>query len=84
MTEARKLAEEFLSDPDVRKEVQAELRAVGQPQLADLIDEAVMVSRAYLAAEAKLAEARGLLSSLVRVAEQVDIREAERIREFLK
>ena len=47
---ALKLAKEFCADPDKRAQVKAQLAANGWPQLADMIDEAVLVSRALLKA----------------------------------
>ena len=49
-SEALRLAQEFVADPDKRAQVKVQLAANGLPKLADMIDEAVIVSRAYLAA----------------------------------
>lgn len=51
--EAVKLAREFVADPDKRAQLRVELCVSGLPKLADLIDEAVIVSRELL----RLAEA---------------------------
>src|SRR3990167_5303244 len=48
LLEATRLAKEFVADPDKRAQVKVQLAANGWPKLADLIDEAVIVSRAFL------------------------------------
>ena len=47
--EALRFAREFVANPDKRAQVKVQLAANGWPKLADMIDEAVTVSRAYLA-----------------------------------
>ena len=46
--DALRLAEEFCSDPDQRAQVRVQLAMNGWGKLADMIDEAVKVSRALL------------------------------------
>ena len=45
---ALRYAREFVADPDRRAQVKVQLHANGWPQLADLIDEAVVVSHELL------------------------------------
>ena len=52
--EALKLAREFVADPDMRAQVKVQLSIAGYPKLADLIDEAVVVSRELLRLHAAL------------------------------
>jgi len=49
LREALKLAHEFVADPDKRAQVKVQLAMNGRPKLADMIDEAVRVSRALIA-----------------------------------
>ena len=49
LREALKLAHEFVADPDKRAQVKVQLAMNGWPKLADMIDEAVRVSRALIA-----------------------------------
>ena len=46
--EALRFAKEFVADPEKRAQVKVQLAANGWPQLSDLIDEAVIVSRELL------------------------------------
>lgn len=65
---ADKLAREFCADPDKRAQVKVQLAMLAGPQIADMIDEAVTVSRAYLSLRgAESAESR--LSTLASEAE---------------
>jgi hypothetical protein len=56
-TDALRFAKEFASDPDKRAQVKVQLCANGWPQLADMIDEAVTVSREMLRITDELADA---------------------------
>jgi len=47
--EALRIAREFVADPDKRAQVKVQLAVNGWSKLADMIDEAVIVSRALLA-----------------------------------
>ncbi len=46
--EALKLAQEFVSDPDIREQVKVKLREAGFHFIAEIIDEVVIVSRELL------------------------------------
>ena len=59
---ATQLAREFVANQDMRAQVRVQLAITGRQKLADLIDEAVIVSRAFLELEresAALAERMG-------------------------
>jgi hypothetical protein len=48
ISEALELAKEFIADPDKRAQVKVQLAVSGYPMVADMIDEAISVSRALL------------------------------------
>jgi len=73
LREALKLAHEFVADPDKRAQVKVQLAMNGRPKLADMIDEAVRVSRALIALANAQPEAshQAVLDAYTRCADQV-------------
>ena len=73
LREALKLAHEFVADPDKRAQVKVQLAMNGWPKLADMIDEAVRVSRALIALANAQPEAshQAVLDAYTRCADQV-------------
>ena len=47
-SEAVRLAEEFVSDPDARAQCKVEIASAGYPLIADMIDEALVLAREIL------------------------------------
>lgn len=78
--EAYRFADEFVADPDKRAQVKVSLVMNGQAELADMIDEAVSVSRELIrvsgdmatilqtACDADEADPRELLSEIAAIA----------------
>jgi len=57
--EALRLAQEFVANPDERAKVKVRFAMLGYQRVADMIDEAVIVSRAYLALRSEVETLRG-------------------------